>query len=135
VVFRNVLPRPRKRSKAKFVQLPVTEVQKLRKLGIGPLYAYMAIRFQVDVEGKNEVVVPARTWRMFGCRTDNRYLHAQALVKAGMVETLSMPSGKASVLRLIGQEPTSDDSADQPPTKTGCYLRQEDGPSPVLNKY
>ena len=104
-MYKDVLPRPQRRAKAYFVQLPVAVIPKLRKLGMGPFCAYAAITFQSAVQKQNEVTVPARTWSMFGCRPDDRYLHIRVLVEARLVESAIGSPGKPLKLRLTTVNP------------------------------
>lgn len=61
-MYRDVLPRRKRQANAQFVQILVSPIPQLRRLGIGAFCTYLAICFQSAVEGKTEVEVPAQTW-------------------------------------------------------------------------
>ena len=105
--YQDVLPRRKQTGKAKYVNLPVAVILKLRKLGVGPLCAYAAITFQAAVGREEEVVVPSRTWKMFGCQADHRHRQVKALIQAGLVAAKAGRKGKPTRFRLIGPAKTS----------------------------
>ena len=107
--YRDVLPQRRQSAKAKYVNLPVAVIPKLRKLGVGPLCAYAAITFQAAVGREEVVVVPSRTWKMFGCQPDHRHQQVKALIQAGLVTAEPGKQGKPTRFRLISPAKTSAD--------------------------
>jgi hypothetical protein len=116
--FEDVLPQSKRSAKANYVNLPVAVIPELRKLGVGAFCAYAAITFQAAVERKDEVVVPSRTWKKFGCQPDHRHQQVKALIQAGLVTAVAGGQGKPTRFRLVRPTLTSAMEADAPPPET-----------------
>lgn len=127
--FKDVLPRSTSQDSA-FVRIPVSMFPKLRGLGLGPLCAYSAILFECAVRKQANVKVAARTWKRFGCHPSNRYLHINALVKAGLICKDAAGAGKGDLFSLTQAMPSLA-VLEPPPTKQRKHLQRDHGPSPV----